>query len=88
MWDGVEDRSMMAHGKINGWWELTTRFNETWWIRGHGTFGAYEERGLLKTHALIFKSTKLTTQDKIDEKEKDRKPLRGPWLRCYAKAKP
>jgi hypothetical protein len=63
MGDGVEDRSMMAHAKVNWWWELTIRFDETWWIKGHGTFSAHEERGLLKTHAPIFQSTKLTTQD-------------------------
>jgi hypothetical protein len=43
-----------------------------WSIRGHGTFGAHEERGLLGTHAPLsrnyllsdnFKSKEPTTQN-------------------------
>jgi len=33
----------------------TTRFDETWWIKGHEVFGAHEERGLLRSKALLFK---------------------------------
>jgi hypothetical protein len=61
-------------------------------------FGAHEERGLLRAHAPFFlnclllqgnpKSTKPTTQDLMNKKEKDKKPPRGPWLMCYAKSKP
>lgn len=32
-----------------------TRFDETQWIKGHGTFGAYEEGGLLRAQAPLFK---------------------------------
>jgi len=49
------------------------RFNETWWTKGHGTFGAHEKGGLLKAHAPFFlndlllqgnhKFTKPNTQD-------------------------
>jgi hypothetical protein len=47
MQNGVETRCVMAHDKTNGWWE--------WWSRGHWTFGAHEEGGLIRTHALDFK---------------------------------
>jgi hypothetical protein len=33
----------------------TTRFNETWWVGGHGTFGAYEIGGLLWTWTPLSK---------------------------------
>jgi hypothetical protein len=33
----------------------TTRFDEMWWIGGHGTFGAHEVKGLLWTRAPLFK---------------------------------
>jgi hypothetical protein len=70
MGDEVKDRFVVAHEKANGGWELWG-FNETWWIGGHGTFGAHEV-GLLWTQAPFFidcpllwnnlKSTKPTTQ--------------------------
>jgi hypothetical protein len=51
----------------------TMKFNETRWNRGHGTFGAHEERGLLRVDASLskgyillhgkFKSTKPNIQD-------------------------
>ncbi len=31
------------------------KFDETWWNRGHGTFGAYEEGGLLGAQAPLLK---------------------------------
>jgi hypothetical protein len=50
----------------------TMRFDETWWVGGHGTFGAHEVGGLLWTWTSISKtclplqnnpkSTKLITQ--------------------------
>jgi len=50
----------------------TTRLDETWWVGGHGTFGAHEVRGLLWTLTPFSKdclslqgnpkSTKLITQ--------------------------
>ncbi len=35
------------------WVMWITKFNETWWIKVHGTFGAHEERGLLKAQLQI-----------------------------------
>jgi hypothetical protein len=35
------------------WVMWTTRFNETWWTKGHGTFCAHEEKGLLKAQLQI-----------------------------------
>ncbi len=65
-------------GQVDGgaWWGEqvmgSMRFNETWWVGGHATFGAHEVGGLLWTHAPFsknylplqgnFKSTKLITQ--------------------------
>lgn len=76
----------------------TMMFNETWLTKGPRMFGAHEEGGLIKAHAPLFfncfllqgncKSTKQTTQDLMNQKEKYRKPLKGPWLMCYAKGKP
>jgi hypothetical protein len=50
----------------------TTKFDETWWVGGHGTFGAHEVGGLIWTKAPFsknclllqgnIKSTKLITQ--------------------------
>jgi hypothetical protein len=53
MGDGVEDRSVMAHGKANGRWELrgSIKYDE---LGGHKMFGAYEEGGPLKAHAPLF----------------------------------
>ncbi len=35
-------------GVWNGKWaKWVTRFNQTWWTMGHGTFCAHEERGIL-----------------------------------------
>jgi hypothetical protein len=31
------------------------RFDERWWIKGHGMFGAHEEKCLLKTHDHFLK---------------------------------
>jgi hypothetical protein len=41
-------------GVWKGKWVIwTTRFDETWWIRGHGMFCAYEKRGLLRVQLQI-----------------------------------
>jgi hypothetical protein len=41
--------------KISWWWHMikqmdnaNTRFDETWWTKGHGMFDAHEKGGLLK----------------------------------------
>jgi hypothetical protein len=64
--------------KIGLWWHMIgqmamiiTKFDETWWTKGHGMFGAHEEGGLLRAHAPLskdylllqgnLKSTKLCT---------------------------
>jgi hypothetical protein len=58
------------------WWSEWAmgiiRFNETWWVGGHGMFSAHEVGGLLWTSTPLFKnylslqgnlkSTKLITQ--------------------------
>jgi hypothetical protein len=33
------------------------KFNETWWTKGHATFGTHEEGGLLKAHAPLSNTT-------------------------------
>jgi hypothetical protein len=32
-----------------------TRFDETWWTKGHGMFGAHEEDGLIGAEAAAIK---------------------------------
>jgi hypothetical protein len=32
-----------------------TKFNGTWWTKGHGTFGAHEEGSLIWAHASLIK---------------------------------
>jgi hypothetical protein len=69
--DEVEDRLVVAHDKVNGWWELWSSMRRDE-LGGHGTFGAHEVGGLLWTWASLFKdflplqgnfkSTKLITQ--------------------------
>jgi hypothetical protein len=47
---------------VNGgaWWSEwvmgTTKFDATWWVKGHETFGAHEAGGLLWTRAPFFKN--------------------------------
>jgi hypothetical protein len=32
------------------------KFNETWWTKGHGMFGAHEKWGLLRAHTPLSKN--------------------------------
>jgi len=48
--------------RVGLWWHMIKqmgdgimKFNETWWIKGHGTFGAHEEGGLLRAYVPFFK---------------------------------
>ncbi len=74
-----------------GEWAMgTTKFNDTWWVRGHGMFGAHEVKGLLWTwvpfsrNCLLlqgsFKFTKLITQYKTKQKKK--KTFQGIFCYC------
>jgi hypothetical protein len=68
----------------------TTKFDETWWMRGHGTFGAHEEGCILRTWASLFKGWILPYgnpnlqnkphKTKRNKKKKDQKLPRGPFL--------
>jgi hypothetical protein len=53
MRNGVKDRSMVANGKTNGWWELQNSIKHD--ELRNGMFGAHEEGGPLRAHAPLFK---------------------------------
>ncbi len=44
----------------------TMRFDETWWIKGHGTFGAHEEGGLLRAHAPLSERLSIIIKKKLN----------------------
>jgi hypothetical protein len=65
--NGVVNRSMVVHERANGQWELQGSSWVPWWIKGHGTFGAHEEGGLLGTHAPLSKDYLLSWNFKSKE---------------------
>jgi hypothetical protein len=60
MGDRMETRLVVVHDKTNGRWELRSSI-KTQWTKGHGTFGAHEERGQLRTHAPPSKTLPIAT---------------------------